>query len=87
MDNLDDLTFEQALQRLEQLVAELDSGDLSLEEALARFTEGSALKDLCERKLAAAEAQVEELLQQSAAADAAAVAAAGDADDDPFGDN
>jgi exodeoxyribonuclease VII small subunit len=65
MEELEQLSFEEALQRLEALVAELDSGDLPLEEALANFEEGSKLKELCERKLAEAEAQVEELLAQS----------------------
>jgi exodeoxyribonuclease VII small subunit len=62
----EDLTFEEALRRLEEIAEKLDDGELSLEEALAHFQEGSALRELCERKLAEAEAQVEELLREDA---------------------
>jgi exodeoxyribonuclease VII small subunit len=57
------LTFEQAMARLEEIVEKLDQGDLPLEAALALFQEGNALREACERKLAEAEASVEELLQ------------------------
>lgn len=63
MDNADNLTFEAALVRLEEIVTELDQGDLALEQALALFEEGSRLKTLCETRLAEAEATVEQLLQ------------------------
>ena len=59
----EELTFEQAIERLEGIVTELDRGDLALEEALQLFQEGTALRETCERKLAEAEATVEELLQ------------------------
>lgn len=62
MDNLENLNFEAALVRLEEIVTQLDQGDLALEDALALFEEGSKLKELCETKLAEAEATVEQLL-------------------------
>jgi len=58
----EELTFEQAMARLEEIVQELDRGDLALEAALALFQEGNALRETCERKLAEAEASVEQLL-------------------------
>jgi exodeoxyribonuclease VII small subunit len=55
----DELSFEQALLRLEEIVGELDSGELPLEAALARFEEAMVLKALCATRLAEAEAKVE----------------------------
>jgi len=66
MENAENLTFEAALVRLEDIVAELDQGELALEQALALFEEGSKLKVLCETRLAEAEATVEQLLQPAA---------------------
>lgn len=66
MENAEALTFEAALLRLEEIVTQLDQGDLALEAALALFEEGSQLKALCETKLLEAEATVEQLLQPAA---------------------
>lgn len=57
---VEDLAFEAALAELEEIVAELEEGELSLEQALEKFKRGIALKELCERKLTEAEAQIEE---------------------------
>jgi len=56
------LSFEQALQRLEQVVRELESGDLSLDAALALFQEGVDLARRCGLQLDEAEARIEKLL-------------------------
>jgi exodeoxyribonuclease VII small subunit len=53
-----DLTFEQRLDELETLVGELESGDLSLDEMLARYEHGMALVATCQRQLADAELRV-----------------------------
>lgn len=83
-----EMTFEQAMGRLEEIVTELDRGDLALEEALQLFQEGTALREICERKLAEAEATVEELLQTAAgeAAGSAPAQPAPAAGDNLFGD-
>ena len=60
MTDIESLTFQQALERLEQIVEDLDSGDLPLEEAISRFEQGMALKNLCAQRLAKAEARIEE---------------------------
>lgn len=57
------LSFEQALQRLEEVVRELEGGDLSLEQALALFQEGVALARRCGIQLDQAEARIEKLLE------------------------
>lgn len=59
------LTFEQALQRLEQVVRELENGDLSLDAALALFQEGVTLARSCSGQLDQAEARIEKLLEQN----------------------
>lgn len=53
--------FEEALERLEGVVRELESGALSLEESLVRFEEGVKLVKLCQARLEAARLQVKRL--------------------------
>jgi exodeoxyribonuclease VII small subunit len=53
---------EALLERLDEVVAELESGDLPLEEALARFEEGVKLVREGEKKLASVEQRIEMLL-------------------------
>jgi len=60
--DLTDLTFEQALQQLQKLVDELESGDGSLEESLARYEQGMKLAAYCNELLDKAELRVQELL-------------------------
>jgi exodeoxyribonuclease VII small subunit len=66
----EELDFEAALERLEAIVGELESGELGLEESLRRFEEATRLKDLCARKLREAEARVEEYTARAAEAQA-----------------
>jgi exodeoxyribonuclease VII small subunit len=54
--------FEEALKRLTAIVERLESGDLSLEQSLALFEEGTRLSRTSQAKLDAAEKRVEELL-------------------------
>lgn len=61
-----DLSFEQILNRLNEVVERLESGDLPLEESLAVFEEGVQLTRLGSSRLDSAEAKVEELLTDSA---------------------
>ena len=56
-----DLTFEECLTRLEQIVAALESGNLPLEESLKVFEEGVALARHCGRYLEEAERRIEVL--------------------------
>ncbi len=60
-----ELSFEQILTRLNQVVERLESGDLALEESLAVFEEGVQLTRLGSSRLDSAEAKVEELLAES----------------------
>lgn len=56
-----DLTFEQALRRLEEIVGMLEDHGAGLEEALAAHAEGTALAKFCLERLATAELRVQEL--------------------------
>jgi len=59
------MTFEEALQRLEQTVRQLEGGDLSLETALATFQEGVIIARQCASDLDQAETRIEKLLEQN----------------------
>lgn len=56
-------TFENAVKRLESIVQELESGDLTLDEALKKFQEGVKLSKLCSNKLDETEKKVSILLK------------------------
>jgi exodeoxyribonuclease VII small subunit len=55
--------FEEALQKLEAIVAKMEEGDLPLEEALKAFEEGVRLAKFCTGKLDEAERKVEKLVR------------------------
>lgn len=59
---LDELSYEEALSRLEAIVSHLERGDLSLEVSMDRFESGIALSRICARKLAVAEAKIQKLV-------------------------
>jgi exodeoxyribonuclease VII small subunit len=55
------LSFEAALERLEAIVHKLETGGASLEESIALYTEGVALRAQCDVKLKDAQARIEKL--------------------------
>ena len=57
--------FEESLQRLEKVVAELEKGDIPLEKSLGLFEEGMRLSHACRKELEEAEGKVEILLKQN----------------------
>lgn len=57
--------FEECLQRLEKIVDELETGNVSLEQALKLFEEGTQLSSSCRKELEEAEGKVEILLKQN----------------------
>ncbi len=58
-------TFEEALKKLEEIVTQLEQGDLSLDKSLKLFEEGIRLSHRCTKKLDEAEKKVEILLKGS----------------------
>jgi exodeoxyribonuclease VII small subunit len=62
-------TFEDSLEKLQLAVKRLESGELSLEQALECFEEGVKLSKSCNEQLTAAEQRVELLVKASVDAD------------------
>ncbi|MBW2035894.1 MAG: exodeoxyribonuclease VII small subunit [Deltaproteobacteria bacterium] len=56
-------TFESAMKRLEEIVNELEGGDLTLDQALKKFEEGVKLSKFCMNKLDETEKKVSILLK------------------------
>jgi exodeoxyribonuclease VII small subunit len=56
-------SFESALKQLEQIVKELETGDIPLEKALQRFEEGIRLSRFCSQKLEETEKKVTLLMK------------------------
>lgn len=61
-----DLSFSDALVRLQRVVEAMESEDLPLETLLARYEEGMKLVRVCEARLAAAEVRIQQLEQDHA---------------------
>jgi len=59
-------TFEQSMKQLEQIVQELESGDLPLEKAIKKFEEGIQLSRYCSQELDKTEKKISILLEDSA---------------------
>jgi exodeoxyribonuclease VII small subunit len=68
-----DLNFEEALDELDHLLEQMESGKLSLEESLSQFEKGIKLTRQCQELLTQAEQKVEILVQKN-----------GDFDTEPF---
>ena len=58
---VDGLSFEAALKELEQIVGRLESGDTPLDDAIALYERGSALRAHCAERLDAAQARIESI--------------------------
>ncbi|MGI6066693.1 MAG: exodeoxyribonuclease VII small subunit [Bacillota bacterium] len=58
------LNFENALHQLEQIVKELETGELSLDDTIDRFEEGVKMVKICHQKLSEAERKIEVLIRE-----------------------
>jgi len=56
-------SFEDAMQRLEAIVNELEAGGLPLEKSLEKYKEGLELTNYCSEKLNKAESELKELIK------------------------
>jgi len=56
--SVDSMTFEQAMAELEQVVNQLERGDVALDDSISLYERGAALKKRCEAKLKEAEEKV-----------------------------
>jgi len=59
--DLEALSFEDALKRLEVIVSRLESGDATLEDSITLYAEGDALRAQCEARLKSAQARIEKI--------------------------
>jgi len=59
---IDKMSFEEALAALEQVVNQLEGGQVPLEQSIALYERGDALKKHCEAKLGDAELKVEKIV-------------------------
>ncbi len=61
------LSFEEALARLDEVVARLEGGEVGLEEAVGLFEQGQGYLATCRERLARAQQRIEELTSASTA--------------------
>ena len=69
MNKKDTVNFESSLEKLEQIVAKLEDGDISLEDSVKSFEEGIGLVKECQKQLSAAELKVKKLLDSGDSVD------------------
>lgn len=62
LPDVDALSFEIALKELEGIVSRLEQGEVDLEDSIALYERGQALKAHCEKKLKAAEGRLEKIV-------------------------
>lgn len=58
---IDSLSFEQAMDELDQLVRRMESGELSLDESIAAYRRGAELARYCQARLTGAEQEIRQL--------------------------
>lgn len=63
--NNEDMTYEQAIKRLEEIVACLEKKDTPLEESMKLFEEGTKLAAFCGEKLTSAKQEITELTKDN----------------------
>lgn len=63
-DDLSSLSFEDALNELEKIVHNLETGQQKLEEAIVSYERGALLRRYCEKKLNEAEARVKMIVEK-----------------------
>jgi exodeoxyribonuclease VII small subunit len=59
---LAELSFEDALRRLEAIVQQLERGDVPLEQSIALYAEGNQLREQCQKRLDMAQARIEQIV-------------------------
>lgn len=62
-----ELTYEQAIKKLEETVEKLESSDVTLEESIKLFEEGIKLSEICNEKLNTAEQKFTQLINNESA--------------------
>lgn len=60
-EDIESLTFEEALKSLEEIVSQLDTGSIDLDKAVEAYERGAKLKEHCEKKLREAQLRIEKI--------------------------
>lgn len=60
----ENLSFEKAMERLDQIVSEMDSGNMPLDQLVERFEEGQALIQFCTSRLNDVEKKIEQITKR-----------------------
>lgn len=63
--DIEAMSFEQALQELEAIVGGLEQGNVPLDQSIAQYERGEALKGHCQKLLKSAESKVEKIKTNS----------------------
>ncbi|MEQ9115265.1 MAG: exodeoxyribonuclease VII small subunit [Rickettsiales bacterium] len=63
--NIDNLSFEEALKQLQEIVREIESGQDSLDKIVAHYERGNKLKKYCESKLKEAKLKIEKIVSKN----------------------
>ena len=61
MSKTEDMSFEEALLQLENIVHELEAGRIKLDDAVTAYTKAVSLKNFCEKKLKEAQLKIEKI--------------------------
>lgn len=61
--DISQMTFEQALSALEEIVQSLEAGDVPLDRSIALYEKGEKLRQLCQARLDAAQARIEKIVE------------------------
>ncbi|MBE6834820.1 MAG: exodeoxyribonuclease VII small subunit [Ruminococcaceae bacterium] len=61
---MENMTYEEAVKKLEEIVSQLENGDLTLEESIKLYEESSLLSAYCSDLLNKAEAKIKEFSQK-----------------------
>lgn len=60
--NIDAMTFEQALSALEEIVQQLERGDVPLDQSINLYERGEELRAACQKRLDSAQARIEKIV-------------------------
>ncbi len=60
--NLADMSFENALRALEEVVRQLESGEVPLDESISLYEKGEKLRQHCQARLDSAQARIEKIV-------------------------
>ena len=61
---IDEMSFEEALSELQNIVQNIESGKENLEDTIKQYERGNALKEHCDKKLKEAKLRIDKIVQQ-----------------------